>query len=215
MKQDFASFSLGIPGPICPGGAPGQPPAAFAWRGRLDTIRSTRRNCEQPESLLRPFAYLKICESCPSPRKPNSSADQAEHPPFGTNLTEPIGNYTRYCQTSSTTGSPSALARHERKLAMGSWTAGKRCFAGLVSARATASSFRSHSGLFLGFWSAFEAGAQIGAQCIPGGGMSSAVRLELIRKLKATVVCCTPTYALWLAEIAAKDETAPRPAFRN
>src|SRR4030095_4964022 len=33
-------------------------------------------------------------------------ADQAEHPPFGSNLTEPIANYTRYCQTSSTTGSP-------------------------------------------------------------------------------------------------------------
>jgi phenylacetate-CoA ligase len=66
-------------------------------------------------------------------------------------------------------------------------------------------------GPFLGFWSAFEAGAQIGAHCIPGGGMSSAVRLELIRKLNATVVCCTPTYALWLAEIAAKDETAPGP----
>jgi phenylacetate-CoA ligase len=36
--------------------------------------------------------------------------------------------------------------------------------------------------------------------------MSSQVRLELIRNTGATVVCCTPTYALWLAEIAAKDE---------
>ena len=36
--------------------------------------------------------------------------------------------------------------------------------------------------------------------------MSSQVRLELIRTVGATVVCCTPTYALWLAEIAARDE---------
>lgn len=41
--------------------------------------------------------------------------------------------------------------------------------------------------------------------------MSSAVRLELIRNLKATVICCTPTYALWLAETAASDETAASP----
>jgi phenylacetate-CoA ligase len=61
-------------------------------------------------------------------------------------------------------------------------------------------------GPFLGFWSAFEAGTQIGAHCIPGGGMSSQVRLELIRSVGATVICCTPTYALWLAEIAARDE---------
>ena len=37
-------------------------------------------------------------------------------------------------------------------------------------------------GPFLGFWSAFEAGTQIGAHCIPGGGMSSQVRLELHSK---------------------------------
>ncbi len=41
--------------------------------------------------------------------------------------------------------------------------------------------------------------------------MSSSVRLELIRNLKATVICCTPTYALWLAEIAANDETVQHP----
>jgi phenylacetate-CoA ligase len=41
--------------------------------------------------------------------------------------------------------------------------------------------------------------------------MSSALRLELIRDLKATVVCCTPTYALWLAEIAANDKGAEHP----
>src|SRR5262245_5855199 len=33
-------------------------------------------------------------------------ADQAAHPPWGTILTEPIKHYTRYCQTSSTTGRP-------------------------------------------------------------------------------------------------------------
>jgi len=64
-------------------------------------------------------------------------------------------------------------------------------------------------GPFLGFWSAFEAGCQIGAQCIPGGGMSSQVRLEMIENVRPTVICCTPTYALWLAELAARERTKP------
>ena len=33
-------------------------------------------------------------------------ADQAANPPWGTALSEPLSRYTRYCQTSSTTGQP-------------------------------------------------------------------------------------------------------------
>ena len=57
-------------------------------------------------------------------------------------------------------------------------------------------------GPFLGFWTGFEAGCQIGAQCIPAGGMSSQARLGMVDTLKPTVVCCTPTYALRLIEVA-------------
>jgi len=132
-------------------------------------------------------------------------SDQADHPPFGTKYTEPIANYTRYCQTSSTTGSPLRwLDTNE------SWQWVLECWKAVFrGAGVTAGDrifFPFSFGPFLGFWSAFEAGTQIGAHCIPGGGMSSQVRLELIRNTRATVVCCTPTYALWLAEIAAKDE---------
>jgi phenylacetate-CoA ligase len=63
-------------------------------------------------------------------------------------------------------------------------------------------------GPFLGFWTAFEAGCQIGALCIPAGGMSSETRLGLIDALAPTVVCCTPTYALRLAEVAAEKKRA-------
>ena len=66
-------------------------------------------------------------------------------------------------------------------------------------------------GPFLGFWTAFEAGCQIGAHCVPGGGMGSALRLHLIEALGATVLCCTPTYALRLAEAAAEESPAGRP----
>ncbi|MEY4565463.1 MAG: Phenylacetate-coenzyme ligase [Planctomycetota bacterium] len=60
-------------------------------------------------------------------------------------------------------------------------------------------------GPFVGFWSAFEACQKRGALVIPGGGMSSLARLEWIRDSGATVVGCTPSYALHLAEIAEQN----------
>src|SRR3981189_2656594 len=60
-------------------------------------------------------------------------------------------------------------------------------------------------GLFLGFWTAFDAAARLGCMRIPGGGMSSAARLGAILDNAATVLCCTPTYALRLTEVAAEE----------
>ena len=37
---------------------------------------------------------------------------------------------------------------------------------------------------------------------IPGGGRDSLQRLELMRESGTTALCCTPTYALRLAEVA-------------
>jgi phenylacetate-CoA ligase len=40
----------------------------------------------------------------------------------------------------------------------------------------------------------------MGALAIPGGGMRSSVRLRTILDTRATVLCCTPTYAIRLGE---------------
>jgi len=40
---------------------------------------------------------------------------------------------------------------------------------------------------------------------LPGGGMSSAARLRAMLDTGATVLCCTPTYALRLAEVANQE----------
>src|SRR5687768_9426488 len=63
-------------------------------------------------------------------------------------------------------------------------------------------------GPFIGFWLGFEAAARLGALVIPGGGMTSAARLHCILDNEATVLCCTPTYALRLAEVAAAEKIA-------
>jgi len=57
-------------------------------------------------------------------------------------------------------------------------------------------------GPFIGFWATVEGAKRVGAMMIPGGGWDSIQRLHMMRELGATVVCCTPTYALRLAEVA-------------
>lgn len=60
-------------------------------------------------------------------------------------------------------------------------------------------------GPFLGFWTAFEAATKLGALAIPTGGLSSVARLERLLSLSATVLCCTPSYALRLG-LTARDQ---------
>lgn len=61
-------------------------------------------------------------------------------------------------------------------------------------------------GPFIGFWSAFDAAVSRGAMVVPTGAMGSLARLELMRTVKSTVVFCTPSYALHLAEVAHENQ---------
>jgi phenylacetate-CoA ligase len=151
-----------------------------------------------PASLVFPRDLLKL----PFTTKAELISDQQTAPPWGTNLSEPIGNYTRYNQTSSTTGDPLRWLD-----TTGTWQWMLDCWKAVYAAANVDARdrifFPFSFGPFLGFWTAFEAGCQIGAHCIPAGGMSSEARLTMIDALKPTVVCCTPTYALRLLEAAA------------
>lgn len=60
-------------------------------------------------------------------------------------------------------------------------------------------------GPFIGFWSAYEACVERGACLIPGGGLSTIARLEFMRQTAPSVVACTPSYALQMAEVAASS----------
>jgi phenylacetate-CoA ligase len=127
--------------------------------------------------------------------------DQAANGPFGTNLTYPIEAYVRLHQTSGTTGVPlKVMDTHE------SWDWWGRCWAHVLAGAGVTASDRLFMafafGPFIGFWAAVEGARKLGAVMIPGGGRDSPQRLELMRETGATVLCCTPTYALRLAEVA-------------
>ncbi len=128
-------------------------------------------------------------------------ADHDANPPYGSNLTYDLHTYSRLHQTSGTTGVPMRALDTPQ-----SWQWVLSCWAqiyrivGLTPRDRLV--FPFSFGPFLGFWAGFEGAAQLGNLCLAGGGMSSEARLELILEHEATFVCCTPTYALRLAEVA-------------
>ena len=61
-------------------------------------------------------------------------------------------------------------------------------------------------GPFIGFWSAFDAAIKRGLTVVPTGAMTTVARLDLILSCAASVVFCTPSYALHMAEVAAERQ---------
>ena len=137
----------------------------------------------------------------PFTTKEELSLDQAGNPPYGTNLTFERDQYTRLHLTSGTTGE-----RLRWLDTAGSWDWWGRCWGEVYAGAGVGSSdrifFAFSFGPFIGFWSACEGARRLGALIIPGGGMSSEQRVRAIAANEATVLVCTPTYALHLAEVA-------------
>lgn len=131
--------------------------------------------------------------------------DQAAHPPFGSNLSYPMERYTRFHQTSGTTGTPIRWLDTPE-----SWDWMVHCWTKVYRAAETTPAdrvfFPFSFGPFLGFWVAFEAATRIGSLAISGGNMRSASRLQAILDNRITVLCSTPSYAIRLAEIAEQEK---------
>ena len=130
---------------------------------------------------------------------------QEEAPPFGTNATFPLEAYSRVHQTSGTTGFPLRVVDTPE-----SWEWWGRCWGYVLRGAGVTARDRVFLpfsfGPFIGFWAAVEGVRQLGAMMIPGGGGDSFQRLQVMRDLGATVICCTPTYALRLAEVARETQ---------
>ena len=186
---------------------------------RLETRTDAERRRAQWEQLsahlpeLRqsnPFYRAKLPERAnalgelPFTTKAELSEDQAAHPPFGTNLTYPLERYVRLHQTSGTTGQPLRLIDTAE-----SWEWWRECWQPIYRAAGVTARdrifFAFSFGPFVGFWSAFAGAERLGALCLTGGAMTTTERVAAIMATEATVLMCTPTYALRLVE-AAREE---------
>ncbi|MCH7871113.1 MAG: phenylacetate--CoA ligase family protein [Planctomycetes bacterium] len=136
--------------------------------------------------------------------KTQVAEDQRKSPPYGSNLTYPLERYVRLHETSGTTGEGMRWLDTPE-----SWDWFMRCWAIIYDACGVRPGerffFPFSFGPFIGFWAAFEAAQRLGHFCMAGGGMSSSARLRAIVEHGITVIGCTPTYALHLAQTAAAE----------
>lgn len=137
----------------------------------------------------------------PWTRKSELVEDQAASPPFGGNLTYGLDRYVRIHQTSGTTGAPLRWLDTAE-----SWEWWLRCWGFVLRSAGLGPGdrifFPFSFGLFVGFWAGFEGARALGALAIPGGGQDTAQRLATLETLGVTAICCTPSYALYLAQAA-------------
>lgn len=184
-------------------------------REQLQSLNDLLRQVGQTNGFYRPILHRagvadgvasldEFLANTPFTTKDAIAEDQEKHPPYGTNLTFPVEQYSRFNQTSATTGRPIRwldTAESWQGL-VDNW---KRVFAAAGVGAGSRVYFAFSFGPFLGFWTAFEAASQLGCLCIPGGSLSTLGRLEAMRANRADVLLCTPTYAGRLAEVA-QDE---------
>jgi phenylacetate-CoA ligase len=140
----------------------------------------------------------------PVTSKHEFAADQVAFPPYGRNLTYPVTDYSRLHQTSgTTTGQPLRWLDTPASWnwLLDCWTIIYRLMNLRPEDRLC---FPFSFGPFLGFWAGFEGASRQGNLCLAAGGMSSEARLKLIQENQVTMLGCTPTYALRLAEVAAE-----------
>jgi phenylacetate-CoA ligase len=153
----------------------------------------------------RDFKSVADITRLPFTRKQELVDDQDAHPPFGSNLTYPLERYIRLHQTSGTTGKPMRWLDTRE-----SWDWWARCWSAVYRAAGVSESdrifFAFSFGPFIAWWGAWAASEKIGALALSGGAQDSLQRLRNLVELGATALCCTPSYALHLAEIAQKEK---------
>ncbi|MEX0677157.1 MAG: phenylacetate--CoA ligase family protein [Pirellulales bacterium] len=121
------------------------------------------------------------------------------------NLTYSLARYSRFHQTSGTRGRPLVVLDTAED-----WAWWIDCWQFVLDAAGIEAGdrvFMAFSfGPFIGFWSAFDAACARGCLVVPGGGLTTLARLELVRTIKASAVFCTPSYALHMAEVGAEHQ---------
>jgi len=117
----------------------------------------------------------------------------------------PASRYVRLHQTSGTTGEPLRMLDTPDD-----WKWWLECWQYVLDVAEVGpgdmAMMAFSYGPFIGFWTAHDSCIARGATVVPGGGMDSLSRLKMIFRCGATVLCCTPTYALHLAGVAAQNQ---------
>lgn len=153
---------------------------------------------------INPIISMEELLDLPFTQKSELIESQKKFPPYGSFLSYPLDQYVRLHQTSGSTGLPLKILDTKKD-----WQWFLKCWKMIYHATGIQKNdvlfFAFSFGPFIGFWAGFEGAQQLGNRCLAGGGMTSLARLHSIIDNKATYICCTPTYALRLLEVAEKN----------
>jgi phenylacetate-CoA ligase len=162
--------------------------------------RRKLRDAKVKPSAIRTLADLA---RLPFTTKDELKEDQAAHPPWGHVLAVPLAEVLRVHLTSATTGRPLAFLDTKED-----WYGFYHSYARSLYAygvRKTDMVMAAFSyGPWIGYWSGFYAAQDLGCLVFPVGGLSTDQRIDALLTYPITVLGCTPSYALFLAEAAAK-----------
>ncbi len=146
---------------------------------------------------------LEDLGALPFTTKDELKANQAEHPPWGDLLAVPFEDVLRIHMTSATTGRPLAFLDTAED-----WYGFYHSYARSLYAFGVRKSDMVMAafsyGPWIGFWSGFYAAQDLGCLVFPAGGLSTDQRIDALLTYPITVLGCTPSYALFVAEQAAR-----------
>ncbi|MBK95513.1 MAG: CoF synthetase [Planctomycetaceae bacterium] len=163
----------------------------------LATILPTNRFYQEKLGACSGLTALSQLQDLPFTTKAELLAEDS----FANNLTWEKEHYVRFHRTSGTKGNPMAVLDTAEDWQW--WMQVWQYVLDAADVTAEDRAFLAFSfGPFIGFWSAHDALVARGVMSIPGGGLSTRSRLDLISSSQPTILFCTPTYALRMAEVA-------------
>ncbi|WP_420186895.1 phenylacetate--CoA ligase family protein [Bacteroides pyogenes] len=134
-----------------------------------------------------------------------------ENYPFGL-CAVPMSQIVRIHASSGTTGKPTVVGYTRKDLS--SWMEClSRAYTAYGADRSDVFQISYGYGLFTGGLGAHSGAENIGASVIPMSSGNTKKQITLMHDFGATVLCCTPSYALYLAD-AIKESKLPRDEFK-
>lgn len=159
------------------------------------------------EAGIRPddIRTMEDVRRIPFTEKSELKQSQAANPPWGDFACIAPEEAVRVFQTSGTTGTPIRIMLNRKDWHENFYEQFMhfRCGFGLTEKDVLFVPF--NYGLYIAWWGFQSSMEKAGLTIIPGGGLSSKARLQALLDWGATVICGTPSYLLYLAEMARKN----------
>ena len=129
--------------------------------------------------------------------------DLRDYYPFGT-FAAPMKDIVRFHASSGTTGKPIVAGYTQKDL--DNWAEGvARCLTAYGATKEDIIQVSYGYGLFTGGLGAHDGATRIGAAVLPTSSGNTSKQIMLMKDLGSTILCCTPSYALFLAESIEND----------